>query len=282
MKEEEKTAFIAFLTNVCLFLFKITAAIGSGSLAVLSSAFDSLNDIISYFIGYYTIKQTNKGPDEDHPFGHRRMEPLAAILIAIFAGILAFEILKSAISNLLSNSHAVDITFYTFGALIITIIVKIGMHLSLKRTAKKTLSAALDAMSVDSRNDVLSNSVALIGIIGAYLGQSMVDDIAAIIISVYIAYSGYRIAKKNFDYIVGARPDDSTINLIAKKAKIPGVKKISRVRAHYVGDRVHAEIVIILEKDTPGPESHSIAVRVQRSVESIQEVSHAFIHIDYA
>ncbi|MBU0590614.1 cation diffusion facilitator family transporter [Candidatus Micrarchaeota archaeon] len=281
MKIEEKSALVSLFINIILFFIKIFAAMLSGSIAVLSSAFDSLNDIISYLIGYYSIKESSRGPDQDHPFGHRRMEPLAGMLIAVFAGILSFEILKSAISNLLSNSHTVDITIYTFGALIITIIVKVGMHISLKNTAKKTLSAALDAMSVDSRNDVLSNSVALIGVIGAYFGHFMLDDIAAIIISIYIAYSGYMIARKNFDYIVGARPDESTVNLIAKKAKIPGVKKVARVRAHYVGDRIHTEIVIILEKNTPGPESHSIAVRVQRSVESIQEVSHAFIHIDY-
>lgn len=279
--KEEKTAFIAFLTNVVLFILKITAAIGSGSLAVLSSALDSLNDIISYFVGYYTVKQASKGPDKDHPFGHRRMEPLAAMLIAIFAGILAFEILKTSLINLLNGAHALDIGLYTFAVLIITVIVKIVMYVKLKKDAETKESSAFEAMAIDSRNDVLSNTIAVIGVGGAYFGLIALDDLAAILIAIYIAYSGYKIAKKNFDYIVGAKPNEKTIDQIRKKADVRGVRSVGRVRAHYVGDRIHAEIVIILEKRTIGPESHDIAVRVQRSVESIKQVSHAFIHIDY-
>ena len=101
MEDSEKTALGAFAINIFLFILKITAAMASGSLAVLSSAFDSLNDILSYFIGYWSIKEARKLPDADHPFGHRRIEPFAAIIMGIFAGILAFEIIKSAGMNLL-------------------------------------------------------------------------------------------------------------------------------------------------------------------------------------
>lgn len=281
MTGEERTALIAFITNIGLFLLKIAAALSSGSMAVLSSAFDSLNDIISYFIGYYSVKQANKGPDEDHPFGHRRMEPLAGIIIAIFAGILAFEILKTSVMDLFDGKHELNINEYTFLVLIITISVKLVMYLKLKAYAKKSNSSAFDAMAMDSKNDVLSNAVALIGVAGAFMGQAVLDDIAAIVIALYIARSGYLIAKKNFDYIVGAKPSDAVIEQIRKKAKVAGVKTVSSVRAHYVGDRIHAEIIIVLEKRTMGPESHDIATRVQKSVESVENVSHAFIHIDY-
>jgi len=279
---EEKTAFLAFISNIILFLLKILAAITSGSLAVLSSAFDSLNDIISYLAGYYSVKETARGPDEDHPFGHRRMEPLAAMLTAIFAGILAFEILRSASLNIISDYHVLDITLYTFFVLVLTIIVKSVMHLVLRRKAEDTMSTALDALAVDSRNDVLSNSVAVIGVAGAYLGQLLFDEVAAIIIAFYIAYAGYQVARKNFDYIVGARPEKKILVSIKKKAAgVKGVKEVGAIRAHYVGDRVHAEIEIALPKKTKGPESHDIALKVQYAVESLKIVSRAFVHIDY-
>ncbi len=281
MKEGEKTALAAFATNILLFILKVTAAIASGSLAVLSSAFDSLNDIISYFLGYYSIKEAARGPDYDHPFGHRRMEPLAGMVMAIFAGILAFEILRSAALNLLEDTQMLDITAYTFAVLIVTIIAKATMYLFTKKKAKETMSTALDAMAMDSRNDILFNSIAIIGIAGAYSGLILFDDIAAIIIALYIAYSGYKVARKNYDYIVGARPDEATIKAIIKKAKVPGVKKVGKVRAHYVGDRVHAEVNIVLEKKTMGPKSHDIGVKVQKSVESLRIVSRAFVHMDY-
>lgn len=206
---------------------------------------------------------------------------MAGMVMAIFAGILAFEILRSAILSITNNTHEVNITGYTFLVLIVTIIVKALMYLFTKKKAQETVSTALDAMAMDSRNDVLFNSIAIIGIAGAYFSVIVFDDIAAIIIALYIAYSGYMVAKKNYDYVVGARPDEATIKAIMKKAKVPGIKRVGKVRAHYVGDRVHAEVSIVLEKKTMGPKSHDIGVRVQKSVESLKMVSRAFVHIDY-
>lgn len=271
----------AFFINIVLFALKVIAAVLSGSLAVLSSAFDSLNDIISYFVGYYSVKQASRGPDYDHPFGHRRMEALAGIVMAIFAGILSFEILRSAAMDFISEDHVVQITGFTFGVLILTVIVKLAMHIVLKKEADETMSTALDAMAVDSRNDVLSNTVAIIGIAGVYLGQMLLDDAAAVVIAVYIANAGYQMAKKNYDYIVGARPDASIMEAIRKNAMVDGVKRVGDIRAHYVGDRVHAEIEIVLEKKLMGVESHKIGVKVQKSIESLKIVERAFVHIDY-
>ena len=201
--------------------------------------------------------------------------------MAVFSGILAFEILRSASFNLFIEKHVVEITVYTFSVLLLTVLVKLVAYFHLKKKAQKTMSTALDAMAMDSRNDVLSNSVAILGIAGTYLGVLFFDDIAAIFIALYIAYAGYRVAKKNFGYVVGARPDEKTINAIIRKAKVPGVKKVGRVRAHYVGDRVHAEVSILLGKKTKGPESHEMGVKVQKSVESLKIVSRAFVHMDY-
>lgn len=281
MNTEEKTAFISFISNILLFILKITAAISSGSLAVLSSAFDSLNDIIAYFVGFYSVKEAAKGPDYDHPFGHRRMEALAGMVMAIFAGILSFEILRSAFFNFLVEKQMVEITTYTFAVLAVTVVIKLLTYFFLEKRSKQTMSAALDAMKMDSRNDVLSNTIAIIGIAGVYVGQVILDDIAAIVIALYIVYTGYNVAKKNFDYIVGARPDKETIDKIKEKAKITGVKKLGHVKAHYVGDRVHVEVDIVLPKKIKAQKSHDLAVKVQKSVESLKIVSRAFIHVDY-
>ncbi|MEW6748929.1 MAG: cation diffusion facilitator family transporter [Candidatus Micrarchaeota archaeon] len=281
MKNSEMTAFLSFTANILLFILKLAAAITSGSLAVLSSAFDSFNDIISYFLGYYSIKEAARGPDFDHPYGHRRLEPLAGLVLAILAGVLSIEILRSALTNIFVGKDAIEITAFTFGVLIVTAAIKSVMYVILRDKAEKAMSTALDAMAMDSRNDVLSNTVAMIGIGGAYFGIPMFDDIAAILIAAYIARSGYVVAKKNIDYIVGARPDEETIGSIREKARVKGVERVGTIRAHYVGDRVHAEIDIVLHKGIDGPSSHNIAVRVQKSVESLKMVSRAFVHIDY-
>ncbi|MBD3210241.1 cation diffusion facilitator family transporter [Candidatus Micrarchaeota archaeon] len=282
MGKEQRTALLALVSNIVLFLLKVAAALASGSLAVLSSALDSLNDIISYFAGYFSIREASRGPDYDHPFGHRRMEALSAIVMAIFAGILSLEILRSVALSIIQGEHAVEITAFTFAVLAVTVIVKLATMIYLQGISKKEMSTALDAMVMDSRNDVLSNTVAIVGIAGTYMGMLFFDDAAAVIISFYIAYSGYQVAKRNFDYIVGAKPEKKIMDGIARKARtVEGVKSLGAIRAHYVGDRVHVEIEVVLPKKTKGPESHDIAVRVQGAIESMKVVSRAFVHIDY-
>jgi cation diffusion facilitator family transporter len=278
----EKATIFAIILNVFLFAIKLAAGLLSGSLAVLSDALNSFLDIFSYIITYASVRLSNKGPDSDHPFGHRRAEPLAAILVAMFAGILAFEILKEAVQNMFMGEAAIQITDLTFGVLLICIVVKIGMFLFLGKEAKKNHSSSMEALSMDSRNDVFSTSIALGGIAGAFLGMPLLDDLAAILIAVYIFRSAYLMASKNIDYLMGACPDAETVAKIWNAAEsVKGIKRVGGVRAHYVGDRIHAELDIVLSKKLKASKTHQIAEKVQTAVEAIARVERAFVHIDY-
>ena len=281
-KDTGHAGLIAFLINVFLFIIKLAAGLISGSLAIFSDAFNSFLDILSYFLAFLSIKIAQKGPDKDHPFGHRRAEPLAAFMVAIFAGVLAFEILKTAIANILVGEPALILTPLVFGIVIVSIVVKLAAYFYLKQKADSNLSSTLEAIAIDSRNDVFASSIVLLGVVGAYLSNPIMDDVAAIFIAFYIFYSGYSIARKNIDYLMGARPTTETMNKIKQSVKsIKGVKDLSGVRAHYVGDRVHAEVSIVLDKKLTPKKTHDIGEKVQKEVEKIELVSRAFIHIDY-
>ncbi len=284
MKREDAghAGIVAFLVNVFLFLIKLAAGLISGSLAILSDAFNSFLDILSYLLAFFSIKVAQKGPDADHPFGHRRAEPLSALMIAIFAGVLAFEILKSAADNIILGEPILTLTPLVFAIVIISIIVKIGAYFYLKQKAKASLSSTLEALSIDSRNDIFASSIVLIGVVGAYLSSPILDDAAAIFIAIYILYSGYEIARKNIDYLMGARPPKEVLGEIRAAAKsVKAVKKFKDIRAHYVGDRVHVELSIVLPKNLKTKKAHDIGEQVQKAVEKVALVSYAFVHIDY-
>lgn len=278
----EKTGFAAFLLNIFLFALKMGAGIMSGSLAVISDALNSLLDIVSYLLAFLSIRFSGQAPDRGHPFGHRRAEPLSAIVVAIFTGILGIEILKSALMGILEGEGAMEITEFTFAALGIAIIIKIFMHFYLGRCAKKNMSSSLEALAIDSKNDVLATSVALLGIGASYAGIGIMDKVAAIGIALYILRSGYIIAKKNIDYLLGASPGKKMLSGLRGAAKsVDGVKRISVLRAHYVGDRLHVEVGVVLGRKTKPEKTHEIGVRVQKKLEGKKIVSRAFVHIDY-
>ena len=282
MEKETRAGFVGFLLNIVLFAVKLAAGLLSGSLAVLSDAFNSFLDIISYFFVFLSVRTAQQAPDKEHPFGHRRFAPMSAFIVAVLSGILAFEILKTASENLLFDGPAPAITAFTFGAIIFSMLVKAGMYVYLTARSRETHSSSLEAAAIDSRNDALASTVVLIGIAAAYLGLPLFDDLSAIVIAFVIGWSGYKIAKKNFDYMVGASPGPKKIAEIKKAAKsVKGVLEVETVRAHYVGDRIHAEIEILVSCKNKPVKTHAISEEVQKKVEAVELVSRAFIHINY-
>jgi cation diffusion facilitator family transporter len=282
MDKETKVSLVAWLTNIVLFAVKITAGLLSGSLAVLSDAFNSLTDIISYAIIFFAVKFSKQEPDADHPYGHRGAQPLAAFVVAVFQGVLAFEILKTAISNLLFGEPAITITAFTFGALLFSIVVKSLMSFFLDKFGKEFNSSSLRSISIDSRNDVLASVIAILGLVGVLLGDGLFDDGAAIIIAFFILYSGYKMAKESMDYLMSASPPPELLREIkASVGKVKGVKRVAKVSAHYIGDRVHVEIEVVIGAGVKPAEAHEIDVAVQKAAEKIDLVESAFVHLDY-
>ncbi len=278
MQKNKKITIVGIILNSLLFIAKLIVGLLSNSLAVLSDAFNSLTDILSSIGIFIAVKISNKKADEGHPFGHHRAEPIAGLIVAIFAGIVGFEIFRTAIQNLFYHKQT-TIGYSAVIVLVFTIIVKLFMSHYFIKQGKN--SPAIKASGVDSRNDVLISSVALLGVISSLYGLVFFDNIAAVIISLVILYSGYKIGIENIDYLMGKCPPKNDIKKIESMAnKIKGVKGLNDVRAHYVGNFIHIEIHIEVDKSIPTQRSHRIGKDVQHAVESLDNVDKAFIHVD--
>src|SRR3990172_263383 len=248
MKNKGRNATIVMIAcNAFLFVIKITAGITSNSLAVISDAVNSFTDIISSVVIYFAVKVSAKQADEGHPFGHHRAEPIAGLIVAIFAGILGFEIFRTSVFQLVSL-HEHNIGIFTILVLLISIGMKFIMSIYFKKTSHTINSPALLASSIDSRNDVYISTTALVGVVGGLYGYPKMDDIAATFISFWIIYSGYKIGVQNIDYLMGRQPDSRIMEEIKENAcAVFGVVGIHDVRAHYVGNYIHVEIHISLD-----------------------------------
>ena len=271
---------IMIICNAFLFAIKITAGLMSNSLAVISDAVNSLTDVVSSVIIFIAVKTSSKQADEGHPFGHHRAEPIAGLIVAIFAGILGFEILHTSAFKLM-ETHEHKIGIHTIAVLLISIGMKFIMAAYFKKVSRKINSPALLASSIDSRNDVYISATALIGVGCGFYGYPQMDDIAAILISFWIIYSGYKIGVQNIDYLMGKQPDSVVMEKIKGRAvSVSGVIGIHDVRAHYVGNYIHVEIHISLDQNLTMTQAHDIGENVQKEVEAIEGIHKAFVHID--
>lgn len=275
-----RATLIGIAGNAFLFAIKAAAGMLSGSLALISDAINSFSDTVYSVALFIAVKVAHKKADRDHPFGHHRAEPVAALFIALMMGILGFEIIKAGVLGL-TQPHTYVFTLLGVAVLLVSMAAKAGMWLYFKRVARKINSPAIYASAVDSRNDILVSLTALLGLSGTLLGVGHLDCYAGILIGLFIIHSGYRIGLENIDYLMGKTPSGEILKEIKKRARaIKGVLGIHDVRAHYVGNYVHVQVHIEVDKGLKAGEAHDIGERVQLKVEEMPSVDKAFIHID--
>jgi len=276
----EAASKLGILLNTLLFLGKLAVSLASGSIALISDALNSFADIVASIGIHITVRIGNKKADANHPFGHGRVEPLSGIMVAIFTGILGFEVLRTGIMAVIDHREVRRIP-WVIGILLVTIAVKSFMTTYFFAASKKFRSPGLKATAVDSRNDILISGIALVGVAGTRFEVLWLEGVAAIIISFFILYAAVSLGRENIDFLVGKAPPEKMIGEIsAEVMKIEAVLGINEILAHYVGNRVHIEIHIALDGTLQLSQAHDIATEVQEMVENLEDVNRAFIHVD--
>ena len=280
MKRSIRITVFGIVTNIFLFLLKLTGGILSGSLALLSDSFNSLTDIIASLAIFLAVRIGAKTADSDHPFGHRRAEPIAGMLVAIFAAILGFEVISNAFQSLFEPRN-LQINLFIFIIILSSIVIKLWMYVLFRREGNRVRSPALTASSVDYRNDILVSVSVLLGAAFGYFGHPIFDSIVALFIGCFIVYSGFRIGMENLDFLMGKVPQPSVINRLKNKAlSVDGVQELNDVRAHYLGNFIQVEIHIEVDKRLSTEKSHSIAKEVQYLLQDDELVDYVFVHVD--
>ena len=275
-----RATLVAVAANLFLLMLKAAATGLSDSLTIFSETINSLADVISAAVVMLCVRAAWMMPDEDHPFGHRRAEPIAGLVLAIFTGILGFEVCRTAVIDLWKGELPHTIGPYPIIALCITVVLKAALTVYFRRRSEMLNSPALRATAIDCRNDVLVAAQGLAAVVVAELRLPMLDVIAALLVGGYILYSAHHIGMENLDYLMGKAPDDTLMARIRAAAEgVSGVQQVDNVKAHYVGTFVHVELVARVDGTLSTHESHGLSEAARAAVESIDIVDRAFVHI---
>lgn len=279
MSEKRSASKIGVLSNIFLFIIKAYFGILSGSLALISDAINSFTDILSSTGIYLAVKEGEKRKDFDHPYGHYAAEPISAFVVSILTAILAFEILRSALEGIFSPRE-LNVTMVTITVVLLAIIIKSAMYFYFKKLEKRDKGQAVKAYIIDSLNDVLTSSVVLIGVFGAYSGYTILDDAAAIVIALYLFKNAFDLGKKNVNFLMGGSPKSEILKKIKTRALKNKKVKQAELNAHYFGDTLHVELIIRVDKKFTLSKAHDIGEEVGRDVKKIKEISHVYVHVE--
>ncbi|KAF8941579.1 hypothetical protein BGZ58_005529 [Dissophora ornata] len=275
---------VSFLANVFLVLIKIWAVLKSDSLAVLASMIDSLMDLLSGAIIWYSAQRRNSTSDDHrYPVGKARMEPLGIIVFASVMVTSFMQVVLQSTERLLAGSDEppVDLGSVIMTLLGLNIIVKFALWVWC-RTMKD--SSSVQALAQDHLNDVIFNSFStLFPVAGRFLGYWWLDAVGAIMLSMYIIAEWTRTCLHNIRRLTGQAANAAEIQQLTYMAYRFSnmIQAIDTVRAYYVGDGLIAEVDIVLPPETPLSLAHDLGESLQGALERLDTVERAFVHVDY-
>jgi cation diffusion facilitator family transporter len=248
---KQKAALASIGASAALTLAKLAAGLVSGSLALLSEAGHNLVDTGITIITYFAIRIAGTAADEDHPYGHGKVEAVAALVETGFLFALSAFILVEAIQRLTLEPVAIHANIWAFGVLIVSIIVDLSRGIALSRVARATKSDALAADVLHFASDLIGSSLALCGLIAARFGYPQGDAIAAACVAIFIAIAGYHLGRRTIDTLIDTAPKELTERVRKLAATVPGVTAIDSLRLRPVGPEILGDMNIFVPRTLP-------------------------------
>lgn len=283
---EEKIAYkvsiVSIIFNVILSILKLISGIIAHSAAMISDSIHSISDVFSTFVVIIGVKLSNKKADSEHPYGHERLESVAAIILSGMLFFTGCMIGYSGIMSIVNNDKIITPGILALVAALISIVVKEAMYWYTRNASIKINSGALLADAWHHRSDALSSIGSLIGILGSYLGFPILDRIASIIIALFIVKVAYDIFKDSIDKMIDKSCDEKFINdVIDVINNYDDVNNIDDLKTRLFGNKAYIDIEISVNKDMSIIQAHEIAQILHDEIEkTFPLVKHCMIHVN--
>lgn len=237
---------IAF--NILLFISKFCAGIISGSISITGDAFNNLSDAASSIVTLVGFKLSGEEADEEHPFGHGRVEYISGLIVSLFIIIMGFELCQSSIKKIFSPS---DVEFSAVIAviLVISIVIKLIMFQGNLQASKLIESAALRSTALDSISDVFTTSIVLLSNVFAYFTGINVDGYFGVVVAFFIVKTGFDAARDTISPLLGEPPSREFIDDV--KRTVLSHKEILGVHDIMVHNYGPSRIIMSLHVEVP-------------------------------
>ena len=277
-----KLSRVGIWGNVLLAGFKLAAGIIGNSSAMVSDAVHSLSDVFATFVAYLGVRLSMKPEDENHPYGHERIECVASLILGLILAVTGFGIGYTGIQKIISHEDSVIPTMLPLIAAVVSIVVKEAMFWYTMIYAKKLNSSAFKADAWHHRSDALSSVGSFIGIGLAMIGFPIMDPIASLVICLFILKVAYDISRDALDKMLDTSCDkDFEENLRTFIEDQPGVEHIDLLHTRQFGNKIYIDLEIAAQRDISLVEAHEIAESVHNSVENkYPNVKHIMIHVN--
>lgn len=272
--------------NILLTGFKGFAGVAGHSGALVSDAIHSLSDVLATLIAVVGVKMSRVKADEDHPYGHERLESVATLFLSLILAAAGFFIGKAGVLSIFYREFEKSTPpgKITIVAAAVSIFTKEAMFWYTMHYARLLNSPAFKADAWHHRSDAASSVGSLLGVLGARLGFPVADPLASVVICIFILKVAFSMMREALGGLVDkscdSSYDKSLYDFIAQK---PGVVKVDLLRTRKFGNRIYVDLEISVDGNIPLRDAHAIAQAVHNGVESaFPDIKHIMIHVNPA
>ena len=282
-----KVSAVSIVINLVLSVLKLIAGIVAHSGAMVSDAIHSASDVGSTLIVIVGVRLSGKQSDQEHPYGHERMECVSSIILSGLLLATGIGIGISGLGNIVKSTSGKAIEIPGMLALIaavVSIVVKEWMFWYTRGAAKKINSGALMADAWHHRSDAMSSVGAFVGIFGARMGYPILDPIASVVICLLIGKASIDIFRDAVDKMVDRSCDRQTEESIRRTVlSVEGVKRVDLLQTRLFGSKIYVDLEIAADGTQTLDEAHQIAEHVHHAIEhTFPDVKHCMVHVNPA
>jgi len=271
---------IGILSNVLLCTAKILVGAISGSIAIIADGVNNLTDASSSVITLAGFKLASMPEDEEHPYGHGRIEYIAGMIVSVMIVVVGIELLKTSFGKILDPSP-VEFSIPVVIVLVAAIFIKVWQSRFYIFVGRKIKSLTLEATGTDSRNDVIATSAVLISLLVGKFSGVQIDGYMGCAVAAFIIWSGITLVKETISPLLGEAPDPEMVNSICEMAtSYDGVLGIHDLVVHNYGPgRVFASLHVEVDSAQNLLESHDIIDNMEKDIQRKLHI-HITGHLD--
>ena len=278
-----RAAVVSIVSNSSLILLKLVAGALTGSIAIITEAVHSSIDLLASVVAYVSVRKADEPADADHPYGHEKVENLAAaiegMLILVGAGIIVYESVRR-----LADPAGIDSLGFGIGVIAFSMLANVGVSSYLYRSARATDSAALDADAAHLRADALTSLGVLVALVLVEVtGVEELDAITALLVAAAIVWAGLRILNRSTRVLVDeALPEDELAAVAAAIQEHAGSEVLGfhKLRARRAGSRRYIDLHVQFREGTTLERAHALSHELQADIRARLRGADVLIHLE--
>ena len=261
---------------------KVVVAIITGSISITAQAVDSFLDLFAVAIVFFAVGIAAKPADEKHPYGHGKVEDMAAVVQAILIFAAGGLIIYSAIVRIITG-RAIELTEAGIGVMLVSIVASIFLSRHLRRVSQATDSIALEASAHNIAVDVYSAAAVLAGLVVIrFTGLQIFDPIIALLVALFILKVAYEVLRKSFGVLMDVKLSEAEENIIKSSimecaGEVVGFHELCTRRA---GNQRYINLHLVMPKDASVEEAHRLCDELERDVKMKLSHTTVLIHVE--